>query len=242
MQSIAAVIQAMNATLDLRRPAGQFLAQGQRHRIHQVGPACLDDFRQLLRAAVDGGLQVLERGAKLVLPGNGRRDLDGGRDDVVRALAEVDVVVGVHGLAQLARGQRCDDLVGIHVAGRTRPGLEQVDRELCVAITARDLPRCLADRFGDALGQQAESAVGLRRRGLDKAQRTQESARHAQPGNREVLQGALRLRAIQGGRGHAHFAKTVAFDSGLAGHGRLRVMQAPMIAPASRRERARRPV
>ena len=48
------------------------------------------------------------------------------REDVVGRLAHVDVVVRVRALA----GERRDHLVGVHVRGGARAGLEDVDREL----------------------------------------------------------------------------------------------------------------
>ena len=48
-------------------------------------------------APVDGRLQVFQGRPQLFLPDQRRRHLDRGGDHVVRTLAEVDMVVGVHG-------------------------------------------------------------------------------------------------------------------------------------------------
>ena len=61
-----------------------------------------------------------------------RGEMDGRREDVVRALAHVDVVVRMHVLA----GERRDHLVRVHVRARARAGLEDVDRELVVVLAA----------------------------------------------------------------------------------------------------------
>ena len=60
--------------------------------------------------------------------------MHGRREDVVRRLAHVDVVVRMHVLA----GQARDHLVRVHVRARARPGLEDVDRELVVELAGRD--------------------------------------------------------------------------------------------------------
>src|SRR5436190_1100 len=79
-----------------------------------------------------------------------RGEVHGAREHVVRGLAEVDVVVGVHALA----GQRGDDLVGVHVARRTGAGLEDVDRELVVVAPIRHLGRALSDALREVRVEQ----------------------------------------------------------------------------------------
>ena len=65
--------------------------------------------------------------------------------------------------------------------------------------------------------EQAELAVRLRRRELDQRERADEPAREPLPGDREVEDGPLGRRAVQGVDGHGHLAHRVAFDPRRAG-------------------------
>jgi hypothetical protein len=62
----------------------------------------------------------------------GGADMDGGGNNVVAALAEVYVVIGVHGTPQAPCSQRRDHLVGVHVGASTRAGLKYIDRKLVI--------------------------------------------------------------------------------------------------------------
>ena len=122
-----------------------------------------------------------------------RGEVDGGREDVVRALAHVDVVVRVHVLA----GEGGDDLVGVHVRARARAGLEDVDRELVVVLAARDRiagdcnPLCF-------LGvEQPELGVRSGGGGLDPAQPARNGHRDRLAGNLEVANRLARFASPQ---------------------------------------------
>ena len=79
-----------------------------------------------------------------------------GREDIVGALAEIHVVVGVH----VGAGEIGNDLVRVHVGRGSRPGLEDVDRELVIVLAGRDLVGRSDDPRGDALIEQTEFEVG----------------------------------------------------------------------------------
>jgi hypothetical protein len=121
--------------------------------------------------------------------------------------------------ATLYRQMR-DHLVRIHVGAGARTGLEDVDRELRVVLAIRHCQRRLADRRSLVLLQVAHSQVDLDRRGLDQAQCTNELARQVQAGNREIVDRALGLRAIQGVDGDFQLAHAVVFDTETA-HDRI---------------------
>src|SRR5690606_15775665 len=70
-------------------------------------------------------------------------------------------------------------------------------REMRVDLTRRDAVRRLADRTRLPRLEIAEPGIGFGRRSLDQAERANEFARHREPGNREVVDRALSLRAIQ---------------------------------------------
>src|SRR3546814_18681953 len=64
-QALGGALQALDAVGDLNGVAGEFLAEGQRRCIHQVGAADLDDAVEGLRLGVERGVPVAERGAGL---------------------------------------------------------------------------------------------------------------------------------------------------------------------------------
>ena len=114
--------------------AAELLAERDGHRIHPVRAAGLDDVGELGRLRLQGGFEPLERRQQVVDDLVEGRQVDRGREDVVRALAHVDVVVRVHVLAR----EGGDHLVRVHVRRGARAGLEDVDRELIVELAVRD--------------------------------------------------------------------------------------------------------
>jgi hypothetical protein len=149
----------------LRRVAGELLAERDRDGVHQVRAPGLDDVVELVglrssdaasaRAPAAGRCELVERG-----------EVHGGREDVVRRLAHVDVVVRVHALA----GERRDHLVRVHVRARARAGLEDVDRELVVELAGGDPVAGGGDALGDVGVEQPEVGVRARGGGLDPAE------------------------------------------------------------------------
>jgi hypothetical protein len=138
--------------------------------------------------------------------------------DVVGALAEVDVRVGrERGVvaavaAEQLEGAVGDDLVGVHVARRPRPALDHVDEEVLVVAPLAHLGGGALDHLGGLGRQQPELGVGPRGRGLDRGERDDQrrelAQRHA--GDREVLEGAQRLHAVERVGRHVALAEQVA--------------------------------
>ena len=87
----------------------------------------------------------------------GHGDVHGGREDVVRGLRRVDVVVGVHGRAEVLGGERGKHLVDVHVARGAAAGLVDVDRELVVVVAGDDGVGRLHDRVGDLVWSSTPS-------------------------------------------------------------------------------------
>ncbi len=110
---------------------------------------------------------MVERRDQLVGRRRRGRDVDRRREHVVGRLAGVDVVVGVHVLAERPGGEGREHLVDVHVARRARAGLEHVDRELRVVLAGGDLLGGSDDRVGDVLVEHAQLGVGLGAGGLD---------------------------------------------------------------------------
>ena len=140
---------------DLGRIAAELLPERDRDGVHEMRPAGLHDVVELDRLPLERGREQLERGEELV-----RRAPEGGevhrrREDVVRGLAHVDVVVRVDPVAR----ERCDHLVRVHVRARARPGLEDVDRELVVELSRCNPVGRRRDALGDVGLEQAQVAV-----------------------------------------------------------------------------------
>ena len=79
--------------------------------------------------------------------------MDRGRHAVVAALAAVNLVVRVHGAAELCRGEVRDHLVDVHVAAGRGAGLKDIDRKGVGELAGRELERRPLDRRS-ALGRQ----------------------------------------------------------------------------------------
>ncbi len=185
------VADARDALAHLRCVAGELLAERDRDGVHPVRPARLDDVVELLRLRLERGRELLHRRQQVVRDLVERREMHGRREDVVRGLAHVDVVVRVDVLA----GERGDHLVRVHVRGRARAGLEDVDRELVVELARRDPGRGGRDPLRLVAVEQAE--VGVRARGgaLDAAEPARDRRRDRLAGDREVRDRLRRLAA-----------------------------------------------
>ncbi len=227
------VEQALAGQLDLAGPARRLLAEGHRRGVHQVGAPGLDGADVGAGQPAQLGVQVVERGDQLPddHPAGGQPQR--GREHVVRRLGGVDVVVGVHRPAEPLGGHVGQHLVGVHVGARAGAGLEDVEREVVVERAEGHLGRGVVDRRGDVLRDHPEAAVDRRRHPLDRTEGVDQLRRHPLAGDREVLDGPLRLRAPPGRDRDAHLAQRVVLDphlpfvvvgggrrSGGGGHGR----------------------
>jgi hypothetical protein len=185
-----------------------------------VRPAGLDDRPELLALGAKRLAQPVQGRHQLSLDCHGDRKLDRGRDDVVRGLAEVDVVVGVDAaLAAAAAAQDLvrpsgDHLVGVGVGRGSGAGLVDVDRELVVELAVDDLLRRLEDRGYQFGVEEAELQVDLGGRPLDQAEGGNELAGKGLAGDGEVLNRALSRGAVVGVCRNLHLAHRVAFDPG----------------------------
>ena len=81
-----------------------------------------------------------------------------------------------------------------------------------VVVAVGHVQRRGADRGGLAVAEQAQLDVDARGRGLDQAQRADELARHRLARDREIIDGALGLRAPQRIGGHLQLAHAVALN------------------------------
>src|SRR5881296_3865134 len=220
-------LHARDAVADDARVATELLPERHGDRVLEVRAAGLHHVGEGAGALLESRRQLLERRQQrardLAVGGH----VDGGREDVVGALALVHVVVRVDdGLvaapgAEQLEGAVRDHLVGVHVGRGAGAGLEDVDHELAVELPLRHLRRSAADGVGKPLVEEPERGVDARARALDGAQGGDEAPWEAQPGDREVLDRPRRLRAVVSVRGHHHLTHAVALDAGL-GHGSSR--------------------
>jgi hypothetical protein len=171
--------------------AGELLAERDRHCVHPVRAAGLDDVVELLRLPLERVAEPDERGQQVVDELVERGEVDGRREDVVRRLAHVHVVVRMDILA----GEVRHDLVRVHVRRGAGARLEDVDREVVVELAGGDP----VTRGGDALGlvgvEQAELGVHTRSGCLDPAEPAGDRNRDGLTGDRKVGDRFLRLSA-----------------------------------------------
>ena len=187
----------LGAEPDLRGEAGELLAEGDRHRVHQVGPAGLDVVGELVALAVQGGDERVDGGQQVHRGLLERGEVDGGWEDVVGRLTHVDVVVRVGAVA----GEVGDHLVGVHVRGGAGAGLEDVDGELVVVLAAPDRVAGGGDPLGVIGVEQPELGVGPRRLGLDPAEPVDDRGGHGMPGDGEVRHRLVGLTSPESFRG-----------------------------------------
>ena len=184
-----------------RHPAGNLLAERQRRGVLQVRTANLDDVAEGLRLLVERRLQDVKLGDKLLANGDYRRHVHRRREDVVRALAFVDVIVRVdltfhaaHAAQQLARPVR-QHFVHVHVALGAGTGLPDSEGKF-VRMLARQHFVCGVDNGGGFVGvQQAQILVHFRGGAFSQRQRLNQRDGHFFGRNTEVLQRTLGLRA-----------------------------------------------
>ncbi len=173
-----------------------------------MGPAALDDLRELGRLRRQRRRQLFQRGPQVAYHGTAGGQVDRRREHVVAGLGRVDVVVGVNRAADPLGGQGRDHLVRVHVARRAGAGLEHVDRELVVPVAPGHLGRGVVDRLGQIVGEHPQLGVDHRGAALDRGQRPDQLVVDPLAGDRGV--GHLAL-ALGPGR-HPDLAHRVAFD------------------------------
>ncbi|MNF54407.1 hypothetical protein D3C84_358350 [compost metagenome] len=198
LQAWLQTLQQADVGLELLRPTVEHLTHAHRHRVHQVRTPGLDVVMHLPGLALDDLHQVRQRRQQLLMQRQRRTDVDSGRNNVVAALATVDVIVGVHRLAEQAAGQRGDHFVGVHVGTGARTGLEDIHRKVLHEIAFKQalgrIDNGLALGFADLL----ELDVGAGRRGLGQDQRANELHGHRLAADREVIHRTLGLCAVEG--------------------------------------------
>ena len=191
-------MQTSRRAADPLGPAGELLAEGDRHRILQMCAPRLDAVRVSRGLLVDGLRELVEMAAERLRQLE-RREAHRGRRGVVRGLAHVHVVVGVHVLvrpetaAEDLVGAVGQNLVDVHVERDARAGMEDVDDELVDMLPGEDL---IARRDDPVFQFRIESSrLGVRERcrSLDANERSDERWKGPIAADRIVLDRSLGL-------------------------------------------------
>lgn len=205
-------------SVDLCRPAIQHLAHAHRHGVHQVRTARFHILVHLRRLGLDHLYQVAQGRQQLFVQGQRSADMNGGGDDVVAALATVDVVIGVDSVTQHAACQGSNHLVGVHVRAGAGAGLEHIHREVLDEVFRQQLLDSLDDGLALRCRQLLQLHVGLGGSSFGQQQGTNELGRHAQTADREVVDRALGLGTVQGLGRHLQLTHAVTLDTGITHH------------------------
>ena len=214
---------AREVGVEKRDVAGEFLSEGDRGGVLQVGAADFDDVGESLGFGVERVAEFADGGKQFVHDDLGRGDGHGGREGVVRRLRHVDVVVGMDGgfRPHLAAGHFDgavgDDLVGVHVALRAGAGLPDAEREMVVELAGDDFVGGLRDELGFVGGEFAEVLIDEGAGFFEDAEGADELARFGVVADVEVDEGTGGLRAVVAVGGNVDRPHGVGFGAGFHG-------------------------
>lgn len=128
-------------------------------------------------------------------------------DNIVARLAAIDVIIRMRGR------KPGDHLVRIHVGGCSAAGLENIDHKFRIELTGGDAVRGGGYAGCYLSGDLAQFSIYTRSGGFDEPQCANERPCETEAADREVLDGTLRLRAIQRMSRDSHFAHRVVFNA-----------------------------
>ncbi|MNV13870.1 hypothetical protein D3C71_1045320 [compost metagenome] len=217
LQAWLQALQKDDVGLELLRPAIEDLAHAHRHGVHQVSAAGFDMVMHFLSLALDHLHQTGQGRQQLLVQCQRRADVDGGRNDVVAALAAVDVIVRVHRFAEQTAGQGGDHFVGVHVGTGAGTGLEDVHREVLHEIAFEQTLSRIDDGFALGFADLLEFDVGAGSSCLGQDQRADELHGHRFAADGKVIHRTLCLCAVEGVFRDLKLAHAVALNTCL-GH------------------------
>lgn len=199
----------------------EFLAEGHRHGVLQLGAAHLQYAGEFDALGGEGLDQAVEAGQQGVVAEQ-QAQADGGRVGVVGRLRHVHIVVRVQvlvltlGVAHGFQRDVRDHFVRVHVGGGAGAALDHVHHELLVEIAADQAGAGLADGGVLVFREMAELTVGVGGGLLDHGQGNDQLrvVRQRHPGEAEVVHGAQGLDAVVGVSGHFEGAEQVFLDTG----------------------------
>jgi hypothetical protein len=185
--------------LHLRGVAGEFLPERQRRGILQVGAADLDDVGEFLALALERRVQMRQRRQQVSGDLGCCCDMHRGWEAVVRRLAHIDMIVGMHGrvgaglAAEHHVGARRNHFIHVHVGLGSGAGLPHDQGKVIVELAVDHLLGCAHDRLGAAGVEQAELMIDLRGRALDDREGPDQRDRHVLDADAEIAPRALGL-------------------------------------------------
>ena len=203
--------------------AAEFLAEPDRGRIHQMGPADLDDPPEFVRLDVERAVQLFQRRNQTVLELFRRADVNRRWNHVVARLPHVDVIVRMNRITRADRFSRQlaatirDHFVRVRVRARAGTGLENVEREMLVQFALHDFLRRLHDERAPMGIEQTEIGIRLRGGPFDQAQSANERPRKSIAADRKIQDRPLGGSAVERGFRDGHFAHRILFGPGRPG-------------------------
>ena len=205
-------LDAFDTQLDLAGVAAEFLAQGNRGGIHQVGAAGLDHISEFLGLLGQGLVEDFQARDEVINGSFRSSHVRSGGEGVIGRLAHVYVVIRVNFHAIVMR-QGGDDLIGVHIGRGTGAGLEYVDGEGVVMLALGDFGGGSNDGIGLIRIQLAGILIYLSAGCLKQAKGANLCIFQATAGNREVVHCALGLCTPQGICRNLNFAHGVMFNA-----------------------------
>ena len=209
-----------------RKPIGsEFLAEPNWHRVLHVGAAGLHHFPEFFALLVEAPSDRVEHWIEFLQfdeCGQAHR----GREDVVRRLPIVDVVVGMNSfvLAQPAAedlfGAIGDYLVRIHVEADAGARLKDINHKLAVPFAVDHLLCGSNDGVGNLRVYQPKLLVGFRRCSLDHGNSADQRRVRPHSRNRIILHRARSLYAVIDMRRNLFWANGVFLKTSANGRGR----------------------
>ena len=205
---------------DRGAPAVEFLSEGHRNGVLQVGTAHLEDILRLFCLLVEAGDEVLN-GLHEDVGAKDQREVKSRRIRVVCRLAEVGVVVRGDLLvtlreAKVFASEVADNFVAVHVRGRAGTTLEPVSDELIVVLAGDELVAGPHERIGNISRDRAEFLV-RERSGLlhiSEGDGKERFLRHRHFRDVEILLAAHRLDAVVDVIRDLEGTKEVVFNTG----------------------------
>ena len=96
-------------------------------------------------------------------------------NNIVTALAAIDMIIGVHRLPQFSCGEARNHFIGIHIGTGARAGLEHIHGELIVMLCRSDRQGRRRNALGHRRFQQAQIGIGASGSCFDHAEAADES-------------------------------------------------------------------